>query len=286
VKHAAVLANTKHAQVREILHRALETLRQHQVQVSVPPELARLCPKGSCKAMSLDKAIKRSDWVLAFGGDGTLLRAAQVAAPLHKPILGIHLGRKGYLSAAPAESLEEAIAEALKGHLKATAMTMLQAKVCRKGRAQGLYNALNDVVIARSGQGRLVELDAWVDAKPLTRYLADGLILATPTGSTAYALSAGGPLLQPGLPCLVLAPIAPHTLSHRPLVISDASVVRLAVPEDGRCMALAVDGQAALALKPGDEIWVQKAPFSAMLLLPKQQDWRETLRLKLGWRGY
>jgi NAD+ kinase len=178
-----------------------------------------------------------------------------------------------------------ALEEALQGRLSTQRRGLLQAELWRQGRCQSRALALNDIVVAKGALGRLVALEAEVDGKPLTAYLADGLIVATPTGSTAYALSAGGPLLQPGLPCLVLAPIAPHSLSHRPLVIADRSTVTVRVPRSGEGLVLSADGQCTVTLKRGDEVRIKRSRLAVSLLVPRGLDWRETLRSKLGWRG-
>jgi NAD+ kinase len=224
--------------------------------------------------------------VVSLGGDGTLLKACQPAAPLGRPLLGINLGRRGYLAAHAPETLEQALDSALKGRLARLRLCMLEAKVLRHGKIVAHCLALNDVVVARGSWGRLASLEVRLDGGSLTHYLADGLIVATPTGSTAYALSAGGPLLQPGLPCLVLVPIAPHTLSHRPLVIANSAKIELDIPAGAKALGLSADGLLPVRLAAGDRVLVAKARTQALLLVPRGQDWREILRDKLGWRGY
>ncbi len=286
IRNAAVLANTQHPSARALLRRCLAALRELGVGPLLDADTARLLPKESAPRMPLDLAVAQAQVVVTLGGDGTLLKACQPAAPLGRPLLGINLGRRGYLTAHGPEYLEAALAAAVQGRLTQMRLCMLEARVMHRGRLVTKRLALNDMVLARGSWGRLAALEVRLDGHPLTHYLADGLIVATPTGSTAYALAAGGPLLEPGLPCLALVPIAPHTLSHRPLVIASSSKIELNIPATAKNLGLSADGLPPVRLAAGDKVQVARSRFQALLLMPRGHDWRETLRDKLDWRGY
>jgi NAD+ kinase len=260
--------NSGSRQAVKLLQEYLEDLGVRQVASALPSEVVR-----------------QADLVLVLGGDGTLLHAAHHAAPLGKPLLGINLGRLGYLASVSQTDMLKALGMALKGHLAVDARVMLSATVRRAGKPVAKLLALNDMVITKGAMGRIVELDVFLDGTYLTSYKSDGLIVATPTGSTAYALSAGGPILHPRLRDLVLAPISPHTLSNRPLVLPDSSHLEIVIPQGIRSILVSPDGRAGVPLKAGDRVEVSKARETTRLLVLRSFNYWEVLRSKLGWKG-
>lgn len=226
---------------------------------------------------------KRAALLVSLGGDGTLLGAARLAAPLGRPVLGVNLGGLGFMTAFGPRNLDAELGALLKGACRMEERRLVRAVVLRKGRQVAVHDALNDLVLARTGAGRLARMEATVDGRFLGSFRADGLIFASPTGSTAYALSVGGPVVDARSPVLLLALVAPHTLGNRPLVLRESSVLELALPDGG--LELASDGGQVLKLRAGDRLRLQRSPYHASLVLPSGHDAWAVLRDKLGWQG-
>jgi len=226
----------------------------------------------------------RSSLLVSLGGDGTLLGAARLAAPLGKPVLGINLGGLGFVTALGPQGLDERLEGLLKGDSRVEERRLVRAVLLRRGKAVATLDALNDLVLARSGAGRLAKMDASINGRFLATFKADGLIFSSPTGSTAYALSVGGPVLDPRSPVMLLALVAPHTLGHRPLVLRESAVIELALPEGG--LELAADGKNTVKLRAGDVVRLQRSPFHVGLVVEPAHDPWAVLREKLGWQGH
>jgi NAD+ kinase len=199
--------------------------------------------------------VQKADLLLTLGGDGTILRAARCVAPHNTPILGINLGRVGFLTEAEPETWRDVVSRALVGDYWLEERMMLRAVVLREGKVLGQAEALNDVVVGRGARARVVCLRTEVDGGELATYVADGLIVATPTGSTAYALAAGGPVLPPQLRNILLVPVAPHLSMDRPVVLAEGVTVRIVVT-GGRPAVLTVDGKVEAEMESGDEVAV------------------------------
>ena len=226
------------------------------------------------------------DIVAVLGGDGTMLNAVLRLGDFRKPVAGINIGTLGFLTSCTDQELDsfaQAVAEKSFG---TSIRTMLQATVHRPGKPPEIFTALNEITLARGETGRLVSVRATVNGELLNRYKADGLIVATPTGSTAYSLSAGGPLIEPAAGVWVVTPICPHSLSQRSLVMADDSVIELAPdsPTDGP-MLFTADGRDNTLIGPDDRIEVRKSPRSFNLLKPTSGSFYEALRQKLRWQG-
>jgi NAD+ kinase len=214
--------------------------------------------------------LQEADLLVTLGGDGSILRVARAAAPYGAPILGINLGRVGFLTEAEPDTWKDVLGRALAGDYWIEERMMLQAAASRGGEELADAEALNDVVVGRGERARVVHLCAEVDGGYLASYAADGLIVATPTGSTAYALAAGGPILPPELRNIVLVPIAPHLSMERPVVLSEGAVVRIVVA-GGRPAVLAVDGEVKAELVAGDEVTVGASPHTARFARVQEQ---------------
>jgi NAD+ kinase len=228
----------------------------------------------------------KADAAVAVGGDGTVLYAARHAAPLRIPVLGINAGGLGFLSGAEQKQFLATAADFLAGGYRRLRRTMLSVSVRRRGRVvHGPYPALNDCVI-RSAEARAFTLRAYSGGKYLSEYFGDGLIVATPSGSTAYSLAASGPIVMPETEVLLLAPICPHTLTHRPIVLSAAEELRAEV-HGGRngpqLLTLSLDGQENFTLERGDSVAVKRDPRGFAMLAPEGFDYFEVLRRKLSW---
>ncbi len=248
-----------------------------QVVAEVP-----LAARLSLPQLSLGEVVAVCDVVLALGGDGTLLRVAREAAPAGKPIAGIHFGRYGFIMETdPADALD-ALGRLFAGDYTLSARLMLQAHLVREALTTQEYSALNDVVIARGTMSRLVRLRVKVGPQEVVRYSADGIIIATPTGSTAYSLSAGGPVIHPDVDVLTLTPIAPHTLNSRALVIPAGEPIEVTAESGAFEGMLTVDGQLQETLQDGDVIRISRAPFTALLAQTRPSAFYQQLESRLG----
>jgi len=225
---------------------------------------------------------QRCSLLVSLGGDGTLLGAAALAAPLGRPVLGLNLGGLGFITAFGPADLDGKLHALLGGPCRIEERRMVRAEVRRRGKVVAVLDALNELVLGRPEVGRLARMQASVDGHFLAGFRADGLIFSTPTGSTGYNLSAGGPLVDPASPVLLLSLISPHTLSHRPLVLPDKRVLELTLHG---AMELAADGRPGLVLKSGDALRLLRSPLSVKLVLTPDHDPWAVLRDKLGWQG-
>ncbi|MCB2225283.1 MAG: NAD(+)/NADH kinase [Desulfarculaceae bacterium] len=224
--------------------------------------------------------------VVVLGGDGTMLGAVRqvVASGLEQvPVLGVNLGGLGFLTALGPEELLPAMEKVLQGHYAAPPRLMLDAEVRRGGETLDGFTALNDLVINKAALARIVEMKAAVDGHGLTTFKADGLIISTPTGSTAYNLSAGGPICHPALNCIVLSPICSFALTNRPLLLGPSMELCVTLGERSGDTTLTCDGQVGLELEPGDEIRIKRSAHSVRLVESPFRDYFEILRTKLRW---
>lgn len=235
-------------------------------------------------ALPLEELATRVDLMLVLGGDGTLLAAARAIGDRAVPLLGVNLGTLGFLAETSSEEVFDALEEAFAGRLVSAARMRLEVRVEREGRTLERYLALNDAVIGKSALSRMIDVEARADGAFVTTYHADGLIAATPTGSSAYSLSAGGPLLLPDGEAIVLTPICPHTLTQRPLVLPETCRVEFAVRDTrGGDVHLTVDGQLGLELAESDRVTVCRAAHPARLLVHPGRNRFAVMREKLRW---
>ena len=248
---------------------------------------AGLMPPAAGRAIA-DKAalVARVDLIVVLGGDGTLLSVADCAVEggVDVPILGVNFGSLGFLTEATLPELYPSLEAALSGQTRVEERMMLRASTIRRGRALPDHLALNDVVITKAARARMTDLSVFVGDEFVTRVKADGLIVATPTGSTAYNLAAGGPIVQPVVDAIVLTPIAPHMLTNRPIVIPAASLVRVQPTMAERDeLYVTFDGQAGYQLEAGDEVRIRCAERRVRLLRPSARSYFDVLRQKLKW---
>lgn len=233
------------------------------------------------KATSHAELARVADLLVVLGGDGTLLAVARALGERAVPILGINLGTLGFLAEVSIDEMESALAGALAGTMRIERRLRVSVEQVRSGREVARWRALNDAVVT-SSVARLIEIDVRADGRPVSTYHADGLIVSTPTGSTAYSLSAGGPILLPSLDALVLTPICPHTLTQRPLVMPDTVVLEIAA-KTGVQARLTVDGQEGVELADGDVVRVRRSEHGVLLVVPPQRSRFDVLRAKLRW---
>ena len=225
-----------------------------------------------------------SDLAIVVGGDGTFLSAVRSLADLNIPILGINLGRLGFLVDISPDDMFEHLDQIMQGNYVEECRFLLQAHVIRDGKIIAEADAFNDVVVHIRDVARMIEFETYINGQYVNYQRSDGLVVSTPTGSTAYALSSGGPLLHATLDAMVLVPICPHTLTNRPLVINASSKVEIIIGESKQSTSqVTFDGQTAFDVKPGDKIIIQKKPANIILIHPTSYDYYEILRAKLHW---
>ena len=227
--------------------------------------------------------LQKADLVIVLGGDGTLLGVGRLSGKKEVPILGVNLGGLGFLTAVRPDEVFRALERVLAGDFEVERRSKLDVRVLRGSRTEARFQALNDVVINKGALARIIELSALIDGEPLCSYRADGLIVSTPTGSTAYALSAGGPIVEPSVGVLLLTPICPHTLTNRPLVLSDRARVEIEIIATHNDIVLTVDGQEGMSLAPGDRVEMRRAAATAALIRLPPRTYFEVLRTKLRW---
>jgi len=224
----------------------------------------------------------RVDLMIILGGDGTLLSIAHLAALRGVPVLGVNMGRLGFLTEVPTDELYVTLDSFLASPENVVSPRLLLEAGCRDKN----YYCLNDVVINKGAVARMIQIGIWVDEKEIVALKADGLIVSTPTGSTAYSLSAGGPIVQPQVPALVLSPICPHTLSFRPMVIASSSRIRLQILTAGEEVYLTLDGQRGITLGKNDVIEIKKAEFALKLVSSPKRNYFDLLKEKLAWATF
>jgi NAD+ kinase len=224
-----------------------------------------------------------SDVVIVLGGDGTMLRAARFIGDKGVPILGINLGGLGFITEVSKTELFDAVDKVLSGHCSVEERIMLAASVYRNGECVSDFIVLNDVVINKGALARIIDLETYISGTYVTTFKADGMIVSTPTGSTAYCLSAGGPILYPTLNAIVLTPICPHTLTNRPIVLPDDFSIQFTMRSESEDVFLTLDGQIGFELQKNDTVEVKKAGFTTKILIPCERDYFQILRAKLKW---
>ncbi len=258
-------------------------LREHDHEVVVTAEMG---VSLGLEGVATQKELASSaELAVALGGDGTLLQAARVFGPTGVPILGVNLGRLGFLTDTGPERMLDVLGRVLAGDYSVEERLMLSAEVHRRGQVIGPRLAFNDIVVNKGALAQMIRLETRVNDGFVSSYRADGMIVATPTGSTAYGLAAGGPIVEPTTDVLLLAPICPHILTNRPLVIAASSVVDCILVEERGEVYLTIDGQEGFPLESGDRVRVVRAPHRARLIHCETTDFFDLLRRKMSWGG-
>jgi NAD+ kinase len=262
----------------------LDALHQRGADVILDEAIGDCQRPGTCRVAGLDELAEAADLVVVIGGDGTLLATARATALHDTPILGINLGRLGFLVDILPDRAATELNAVLDGAYDLEPRAMLDTTLFRDGSPIHHGLALNEAVLRVQSVVRVIEFDTFIDGLDVGRLRADGLIVATPTGSTAYSLSAGGPILTPDLDAMIIVPICPHSLNHRPLVVSGHALIEIKLSSGSRSPAqVALDGQENLDFAPGDILRVQRRPQSLMLVHPRNHHFLRMLRSKLRW---
>jgi NAD+ kinase len=287
IRRIGVLVKPQQPDALQTICRLVEWCAPRGIVVLCSPRLecARIEVETGCKVEVLEhnEMVGQADLVVVLGGDGTMIAAARLIGDRGTPVLGINYGTLGYLAEFTHEEMLPALEAVLEGGYELDHRLMLSAQVYRGGEKLLHDRVLNDVVISKSALARIIEIEAQIDGRFVNRFRADGLIISTPTGSTAYNLSAGGPVIYPSMSAVVITPICPHTLSNRPLVVSSESEFELTLKTPHEEVALTLDGQVGMPLVAGDRVIVRKSAMTFNLIQARARNYFDVLRTKLRW---
>lgn len=280
IKRVGIFCKPKSTLGREVLVELAGWLRKRGCDVLMPPDTAGLIDETSLQER--EDIPKNADLIIVLGGDGTLLSVARVTHPMQVPILGVNLGSLGFLTEVSLAELYPTLEIVFRGGSTSEPRMLLQARILRDGSAVTEDYVLNDVVINKGALARIVNLEVHINEQYMTSYRADGLIVSTPTGSTAYSLSAGGPILHPSLDALVLSPICPFTLTNRPIVLPGYKVVQVRQTTEEE-LTVTLDGQTGYEMQPDDILEMQRSDTPVNLIQVPGKNYYQILRRKLHW---
>ncbi|MFZ1082780.1 MAG: NAD(+)/NADH kinase [Candidatus Kryptoniota bacterium] len=282
-----ILGNIAKSSTCETAFALIRILEERKVKFSVQSEIAGQM-KTRCNYDAKKVALQSSeipacsDIIVSLGGDGTILRTAKMVGELDKPILGVNLGKLGFLAELNFDELRNSIDELFKGKFNLEQRTVLKSSFRQDGKTATIF-ALNDIVIDKAGSSRMIDLETYVDSEYLITYRADGIVLSTPTGSTGYSLSTGGPIISPESRVIAISPISPHTLTARPVIVPDNSEIRIVVHSNSKQVMVTADGQTSNLLSQPAEFNVSLAAHRIKLLRKSENGFFNLLRTKLMW---
>jgi NAD+ kinase len=280
-KNVGIISKPDKPELAHIVPELLAWFRQHHYQVVADPETARYA--AGIEVLSREEMGSRPlNFVVVLGGDGTLLSAARALAQAEIPVLGVNLGSLGFLTEVPLEELYPTLQGVEESCCMVEARSMVHCEVVRKDSRIAQYDALNDIVVGKGTIARLNHCDVYIDRVFVSSYQADSLVVSTPTGSTAYSLAAGGPILMPSVDALVITPVSAHSLTHRPLVVRDTAEIEIVAKTGDDEAYLSVDGQVGMPLLDGDRVCCRKSAHQVKLLRVKGTFF-DVLRAKLKW---
>jgi NAD+ kinase len=282
IREIGIITKTSSPHAEEVMGKLVPWLTGRGVNVRIQEDYKGLAD-GISVAVPRENVPEGVDLVLVLGGDGTLLSAARLIEDTAQPILGINLGSLGFLTELGLEELFESLERVLEGEYSRESRVRLEASLHRGEEQIGRYQVLNDVVINKGALARIIDLETYVDGQKVTNYQSDGLIISTPTGSTAYSLAAGGPIIDPTLDVIVISPICPHTLTNRPLVIPGGAVVELFLRSDSGEVFLTLDGQEGTRLNQGDRVRIRASGNKVNLIRTGSRNFYDVLSTKLHW---
>jgi NAD+ kinase len=280
IRTVGIVGKPRPEEIFPVVPPLLEWLKQRGLGVLLDTETAGCCNAGP--EMSREQLSSAVDLLVVLGGDGTILATARALGDREVPILPVNLGGLGFLTSVTLDEMYPLLEQVLAGKHRLSTRIMADAEVHRDGRIAEKQKALNDAVVTQAALARMMDFDLAVDGNHLSRYRADGIIIATPTGSTAYSLAAGGPIIQPDLDAFVITPICPHMLTNRPLVIAGESVIEVQFPVE-EALHLTLDGQVGFRLNAADRVVVRKSRNRVLLVSPPKKTYYEVLHSKLRW---
>ncbi len=283
-KKIGLIGRSRHESSAETLERLVNLLKSRGLEVLVESRLAKLMSGPDAQTVDRDEIAENCDLAIVVGGDGSMLSAARDMSPHDIPVLGVNRGRLGFLTDVSPDEIEAKVSAVLDGEYEEERRFLLDVVVDRNGETVGRADALNDVVVNSGTSAQMIEIDLYIDDAFVYRQRADGLIVATPTGSTAYSMSGGGPIMHPALDAIVLVPMFPQALSSRPLVVDGNSKIRIDIAAGGRIHPpVTCDGQVNMTARPGDTVQVYKKPNALRLIHPLDHDFYASCRDKLRW---
>ncbi|QQD21874.1 NAD(+) kinase [Venatoribacter cucullus] len=284
-RNIGIIGRLNSNKVIETIKRLSRYLIDEGYHVILDDRIAEVMPGHAMQVSNVNLLGEISDLVIVVGGDGSLLGAARALARYNTPVLGINRGRLGFLTdISPDDDMCDAVQAVLNGEYISELRFLLDAEVKRDGNPIATASALNDVVLHPGKATRMIGFDLWIEGQYVYNQRSDGLIVSTPTGSTAYALSGGGPIMHPKLDALVLVPMFPHTLSSRPIVVDGKSEIKIVIdPQQQIYPTISCDGQTDITCAPGDTITIRKKAHKLKLIHPKGHNFYEICRTKLGW---
>lgn len=280
MKKIGIICKSGKPEPSEILKEVLPWLRQKGYEVFLDIETATIL---NIEGFPRSQIPSFADIIIVLGGDGTMISVSRLVAEKGIPILGVNIGGLGFLTAVQKEELYETMEKVFAGKCAVEERIMLNACVHRHGECISQYLVMNDVVVNKGALARIVDLETYINHTYIATFKADGLIVSTPTGSTAYALSAGGPILYPTLNSIILAPICPHTLTNRPIVMPDTIIVEIVLKSSTEDVFLTLDGQVGFSLRQEDVVEIKKSEYKTKLFIPCERDYFQILRTKLKW---
>jgi len=280
MKKIGIICKTGQPEAAEILKQLLPWLRTKGCEIYLDSDTASMLNSEGTPRSQISSL---ADMIVVLGGDGTMLSVSRLVGDKGIPILGVNIGGLGFLTAVQKDEIYKVLEKVFSGECSVEERIMLSACVFRHNESISEYIIVNDVVVNKGALARIIDLETYIDHNYVATFKADGLIVSTPTGSTAYALSVGGPILYPTLHSIVLAPICPHTLTNRPIVLPDDVVVDIVLKSQKEDVFLTIDGQVGFPLKQNDIVRVNKSPFKAKFFVPCERDYFQILRTKLKW---
>jgi NAD+ kinase len=283
IKTVGIISRPRREDVARVVPPLVKWLQDHGAEVTCDSETSDCFGPLAVKTRKREELPSYTDLLIVLGGDGTLLSAARLAAERKVPILAVNLGGLGFLTTVSQDEIYSILEEIFSGRNRISERVMLEAEIVRDGLVVRRQIALNDAVLNKAALARIMDLELRVDGDYVTTYKADGLIISTPTGSTAYSLAAGGPIVYPIVEAFVVTPICPHTLTNRPLVIPDSVTIEVDFTAGDDAVFLTLDGQIGIELVRGDHIRVHKAPVKLLLVRPAKKTYYQILRSKLKW---
>ena len=281
LKKIGVYAKKNHPDVEQVALQVWERFKQEQIEVLFEDSLAEQL--GQVVGYAGEDIPAQVDLIIVLGGDGTLISVARQVGKLSVPIVGVNLGRLGFLTEITRDELPDMLERLIAGDYQVTDRMMLDSYIYRDGEVVGNYTVLNDIVINKGALARIIDMDTYVDGRRLSSFKADGLIISTPTGSTGYSLAAGGPIIYPEINSLLITPICPHMLTNRPIVVWSRSIIEIQVKFEDDVVFFTADGQVGRKLLPGDRVEVRRSESRTWLVNSPSKDYFEILRTKLSW---
>jgi NAD+ kinase len=282
IKKVGIISKPRKTEVREIVPPLLAWLRERSVEAHIDKETGATLESNE-KCLTRNEMPAQVDLIIVLGGDGTLLATARALNRKPVPLLGVNLGGLGFLTSISRDELYPTLEQVLAGNFRAERRVQLEGEIIRADESLATFLALNDVVLNKGAIARILDFDVLVDGQFVSSYKSDGIIISTPTGSTAYSLAAGGPVTVPTVGAFIITPICAHTLTNRPLVLPDSVTIEVRLKIQREAAYLTVDGQMGIAARSDDIVRVRKASSFVELIQPSHKNYFEILRQKLKW---